>query len=216
MPTSFEIMIVQHRVVVNPGLRRICSGCRLADIRRGSLAGEIGGRMKFTVVALSALVLAFGVVHAQAEEQPMSPAIETGSTVRLEYILKDDTGQILDSNNGRDPLTYTQGEEQILPGLEKALTGMRAGEQKQITVKPEEGYRPVDPAAQTEVPKEMLPPNALTVGTQLTARNPGGQSTLVRVKEIKEKTVIIDLNHPLAGQTLHFDVKVLGVEPPKK
>lgn len=172
--------------------------------------------MKFTGVALSTLVLAFGVVHAPAEEQPMSPAIEKGSTVRLEYILKDDTGQILDSNNGRDPLTYTQGEEQILPGLEKALTGMRAGEQKQVTVKPEEGYGPVDPAAQTEVPKEMLPPDALTVGTQLTARSPGGQSTLVRVKEIKERTVIIDLNHPLAGKTLHFDVKVLGVEPPKK
>lgn len=62
----------------------------------------------------------------------------------------------------------------------------------------------------------MLPPNALTVGTQLAARSPSGETMLVRIKEIKETTVIIDLNHPLAGKTLFFDLKVLGVEPPKK
>lgn len=172
--------------------------------------------MKIVAVMLSALVLALGVAQAQPKETTMSPAIEAGFTVQLEYTLKDDDGKVLDSNKGRSPLTYTQGRQQIIPGLEKALGGMRAGDEKQVTVKPEDGYGPVDPSAETEVPKQMLPPNALTVGTQLVARSRDGESMLVRIKEVKETTVIIDLNHPLAGKILHFDVKVLGVEPPGK
>lgn len=172
--------------------------------------------MKLTAVVLSTLLLAFGVAHAQPKERATSPAIESGSTVRLEYTLKDDGGKVLDSNKGGDPLTYTHGSQQIIPGLEKALSGMRTGEEKQVTVNPEDGYGPADPKAQTEVPKEMLPTNALTVGTQLVARSPMGETLLVRIKEIKETTVIVDLNHPLAGKTLYFDLKVLGVEPPKK
>lgn len=93
---------------------------------------------------------------------------------------------------------------------------MRAGEEKQVTVKPEDGYGPVDPSAQTEVPKIMLPPGSLTVGKELMARGRGGETMLVRIKEIRETTAIIDLNHPLAGKTLYFDVKIVGVEPPKK
>lgn len=172
--------------------------------------------MRVAAMLLIALGLALGVAQAQPQEKPMSPAIESGSTVRLEYTLKDSTGKVLDSNKGGTPMTYTQGRQEIVPGLENALNGMRAGDEKQVTVKPEDGYGHVDPSAQTEVPKTMLPPEALTVGTELMARARGGETRLIRVKEIKETTVIIDLNHPLAGKTLHFDVKVLGVEPPAK
>ena len=172
--------------------------------------------MNRTAVALTALLLGFGFAQAQTPEKPMSPAIEEGAMVQLEYTLKDDGGTVLDTNKGRGPFTYTQGQQQIVPGLEKALGGMHAGEEKQVIVKPEDGYGPVDPAAQTEVPTEQLPPDSLKVGAQLVARSPDGGTMLVRIKEVKENTVIIDLNHPLAGKTLHFDVKVLGVEPPKK
>ena len=169
--------------------------------------------MKFTVSVVLALALASGVARAQQSE---TPAIENGSTVQLEYTLKDDAGKVLDSNRGGKPLTYTQGQQQLIPGLEKELNGMHAGEEKKVTVKPEDGYGEVNPSAQTEVPKAKLPPEALTVGNQLVARGRGGETMLVRVKRIKETTVIIDLNHPLAGKILFFDVKVLGVEPPKK
>ena len=172
--------------------------------------------MKSTAVTLTVLLLVCGATAAQPQEKSMSPPIENGSTVQLEYTLKDDGGTVLDTNKGKDPFVYTQGQQQIVPGLEKSLDGMRAGEQKEIVVKPEDAYGALDPAAQTEVPKEMLPPDSLKVGAQLVARNREGGTMLVRVKEVKEKTVIIDLNHPLAGKTLHFDVKVLGVEPPKK
>lgn len=74
----------------------------------------------------------------------------------------------------------------------------------------------MDPSAQTEVPKNVLPPGSLTVGNELMARGRGGETMVVRIKEIKETTVIIDLNHPLAGKTLYFDVKVLDVEAPRK
>jgi len=170
--------------------------------------------MRVGAATLFVLALAIGIAQGQPTQSAGEPAVGDGSTVRLEYTLTDDAGKVLDSNRGRDPLTYTQGQQQIIPGLEKALAGMRAGEEKAVTVAPEEGYGPIDPAAQTEVPKEAIPPDALTVGTQLVARSPSGETRLVRVKEIKDGTVVIDLNHPLAGMILHFAVKVLKVEPP--
>ena len=172
--------------------------------------------MRVAVGVILTLLLVGEIAHAEPKENPLSPAIENGFTVRLEYTLTDDAGKVLDSNKGQDPLTYTQGQEEILPALENALTGLRAGDQKQVTLAPKDGYGEVEPRAQTEVPKEVIPPDSLKVGAELVAQNRTGGSRLVRVKEIKEKTVIIDLNHPLAGKTLHFDVKVLGVDPPTK
>jgi FKBP-type peptidyl-prolyl cis-trans isomerase SlyD len=145
----------------------------------------------------------------------MAPVVEKGATVTLEYTLKDDAGIVVDSNKGRDPLTYTQGSEQMLPELEKQITGMHAGEEKRVVLKPEEAFGLADPKAQAEVPKSMLPPEALNVGAHLMARNAAGEQRPVTVKDVKEQTVILDLNHPLAGKTVVFEIKVLGVEPPK-
>lgn len=171
--------------------------------------------MRCTGAALVTLAVLGGVAQAQPKETAPGPAIENGSNVQIEYTLKDETGKLLDSNTGRGPLSFTQGEHRIIPGLEKALNGMRAGEEKQVSVKPEEGYGAVDAAAQAEVPKAAIPSDALTVGTELMARSPTGTTRIVRIKEIKETTVILDLNHPLAGKTLHFTVKILSVAPAK-
>jgi FKBP-type peptidyl-prolyl cis-trans isomerase SlyD len=143
-----------------------------------------------------------------------SPAIEEGSTVRIEYTLKDAAGAVLDSTKEREPLRYTQGRQQILPGLEKQLKGLHAGQEKKVTLTPDEAYGALDPAALTEVPKTMLPEGTLVVGTRLLARNPAGQSRQVTVKEIKDSSVVLDLNHPLAGKTLVFELKVVDVVPP--
>lgn len=179
-------------------------------------------------VALAAVVLVAPEVAAQerpaappaAETRPAAPAaaahpaIEDGSTVRIEYTLKDGAGAVLDSTREREPLRYTHGQQQILPGLEKELKGLQAGQEKKVTLPPEEAYGAVDPSAQTEVPKNMLPEGTLVVGTRLLARNPAGQSRQVTVKEIKESSVVLDLNHPLAGKTLVFELKVVEVSPP--
>ena len=171
--------------------------------------------MRLMVAGLIALGLVAGVAQAQPKATSPGPAIADGSKVQIEYTVKDAAGKLLDSNTGRDAPTFTQGEHQIIPGLEKALSGMRAGDEKQVSVKPEEGYGPVDAAAQTEVPKAAIPSDALTVGTELMARGPEGAVRIVRAREIKDSTVILDLNHPLAGKTLHFNVKILSVAPTK-
>ena len=145
-----------------------------------------------------------------------TPAIESGSTVQLEYTLKDDAGAVLDSNHGQEPLTYVHGRHQIVPGLEQALGGMHAGDQRSVTVAAKDAYGAADPTAVAEVPKQSIPPDALVPGTWLTAQKQDVGARLVKVKEVREQTVILDLNHPLAGQTLHFDVKILGVAPPAK
>ena len=175
--------------------------------------------MRVTMAVLLMLVGGVGRAYGQSSTDTAPapvpvPVIAEGVSVRLEYVLTDDAGKVLDSNKGRAPLSYTQGQQEIVPGLERALVGMRPGEEKEVTVKPEDGYGPIDPEAQTEVPKELIPADALTVGTRLVARSPQGETRLVRVKEVKETTVVIDLNHPLAGATLHFAVKVLAVESP--
>jgi FKBP-type peptidyl-prolyl cis-trans isomerase SlyD len=133
--------------------------------------------------------------------------------VTLEYTLSGEDGAVIESSKGNPPLKYTHGQHQIIPGLERELTGMKTGEHKSIKVKPEDGYGAVDPKAFREFPREKLPPEALKVGTVLTARTPDGQAMAVRVHEIKEDIVVLDFNHPLAGKTLNFDVKVAEIQP---
>src|SRR5262249_18368369 len=166
------------------------------------------------------LLLFVAPVAALAQTPPATPAsstatVENGVTVKLEYTLKDDTGTVIDTNKGQEPLSFTQGQQQLMPGLEKQLVGMHGGEERKVVLKPEDAYGQNDPGAQAEVPKNVLPPDALNVGTRLMARNSAGEARPVTVKEVKEDTVILDLNHPLAGKTLVFEGKVLGVGAPK-
>jgi len=148
-----------------------------------------------------------------AQNNKDEKVIKDGSVVSLQYTLSGDDGKTIESNKGKEPLKYTQGQHQIIPGLEKELTGMKVGGEKRIKVKPEDAYGPIDPKAVQEFPKEKIPPEGQKVGAILTARGPQGQAIPVKVKEVKEKTVVLDMNHPMAGKTLVFDIKVLEVEP---
>ncbi len=172
--------------------------------------------MTRTLTLAAALVaLAASTTLAQIPA-PTPVAVQTGSTVSLEYTLKDEGGEVLDSNKGGTPLVFVQGQRQIISGLERELVGMRPGEEKKVVVAPEDGgYGPLVPGAQQEVPKDAIPKEGWKVGTQLTARSGSGEARPVTVKEIKETTVVLDFNHPLAGKTLFFDVKILGVQAPR-
>jgi FKBP-type peptidyl-prolyl cis-trans isomerase SlyD len=141
--------------------------------------------------------------------------IKNGSLVRFEYTLSDEDGKVLQSNKGKDPITYTHGLHEVIPGLEKGLSGMEINEEKSFCVQPEEGYGPLDPNAFKEVPKTEIPAAAQKVGTALNARGPEGENHVIHVREVKEETVVLDFNHPLAGKTLNFDVKVLNIEAKK-
>jgi FKBP-type peptidyl-prolyl cis-trans isomerase SlyD len=96
-------------------------------------------------------------------------------------------------------------------GLEKELTGMKVGDQKKIVVKPEDGYQK-DLNAFQEIPRDKLPAEAQKVGTVLATKGPQGETIAMRVHEVKDKTIVVDFNHPLAGKTLNFDVKVMDVQ----
>lgn len=150
------------------------------------------------------------------ELRPIDEAhdVQPGSVVHLEYALRSDTGQLLDGTRGRAPLVVTIGRGELIPGLERALQGMKVGERKQITVTPAEAYGPVDPDAVTEVALDRVPPTARRVGARLLAQTRSGRELWARVREVKDGTVVLDLNHPLAGQTLLFDVTVILIEPP--
>ncbi len=119
---------------------------------------------------------------------------------------------MIDTNVGSEPLTYVHGSDQIVPGLQKGLEGMRIGESKQVTIKPEEGYGAVNPKDFVEVKKEQVPQDALRVDAQLEGRDDSGRPFYARVVEVKNQTVVLDLNHPLAGKGLFFEVKILDIQ----
>jgi FKBP-type peptidyl-prolyl cis-trans isomerase 2 len=138
--------------------------------------------------------------------------IKNGSVVSFEYTLSDENGEVIESNRGEEPVSYTHGAQQIIPGLEKGFLGMEINEKKSIRVEPEEAYGPVNSESFKEIPKREVPAGALKKGTMLQARGPRGEEFSVRVHDITPETVVLDLNHPLAGKTLNFDVKVLSIE----
>lgn len=126
----------------------------------------------------------------------------------MTYTLTVD-GEVLQSNTGDDPLVYTQGGGQILPALEAELAGMSAGDQKSVNLDAANGYGEVDGAAFQEVPLDQIPEQAREVGTMLRAEGHAGP---IRVAEIKEETVVLDFNHPLAGKALTFDITIVSVQ----
>jgi FKBP-type peptidyl-prolyl cis-trans isomerase 2 len=168
-------------------------------------------RFAILIAALSINPDAFGQTAAKPET-----VIQAGSDVSFDYTLTDESGTVIDSSKGKQPMHYIHGQGKIIPGLEKELAGMAVGGEKKVTLKPENGYGPIDPRAFQEVPKDKLPPDALKVGTVLTAQGPQGQAIPVRVHEIKENTVVIDFNHPLAGKTLLFDIKITEIKAAEK
>jgi len=140
----------------------------------------------------------------------MAAIVSNGKVISLEYTLKLEDGEVVDTNVGKAPLTYTQGANQIIPGVEAAVTGMEVGQAKQAVVPPTEGYGDPDPDAFHEVPKEKLP-QEIRVGTQLHGKDSAGREIRPIVSEIKDETVLLDFNHPLAGKTLYFDLKVVNI-----
>lgn len=140
----------------------------------------------------------------------MAETVSNGKVISLEYTVKLEDGQPVDTNVGQDPLTYTQGANQIIRGVEAAVVGMEVGQTKQVVVSPTEGYGDRDPNAVHEVPKAKVPQEA-KIGTMLHGKDANGREIRPTVSAINADTVILDFNHPLAGKTLHFDLKVVNI-----
>lgn len=139
--------------------------------------------------------------------------IANGMVVTMHYTLTDDAGTVIDSSDGREPLAYLHGCGNIIPGLEKALEGQEAGFKSNVTVSPDEGYGERDPSAVFEAPREHFDPEMdLSPGVQVYAEGPQGPIAFM-VVDANESAVTLDANHPLAGETLHFDVEIVEVRP---
>lgn len=133
--------------------------------------------------------------------------------ISMHYTLTLDDGQIVDSSIEGDPLQFLQGFGQIIPGLEKELYGMVIGDMKKVTVAAVDGYGDLDPDAYQIVPRSLFPEDlALEEGMGLRMRDQNtGQLIETYVAEIRAEEVLLDFNHPLAGEELTFDVKIADI-----
>jgi FKBP-type peptidyl-prolyl cis-trans isomerase SlyD len=132
--------------------------------------------------------------------------------VTLSYVLFDEQGETVDQATVNEPLTYVHGYAQIVPGLERGLTGLKAGEKREILVEPEEGFGDRDDEGVFEVDKSDFPDSAVVApGDEFVAQGPDGEPIEMRIVEILPEAFVVDTNHPLAGQRLRFEVEVSDV-----
>jgi peptidylprolyl isomerase len=137
-------------------------------------------------------------------------AVKAGDTVRIHYTGTLNDGTTFDSSSGRDPLEFTVGAGEIIPGLDAALPGMEVGEQKTVAVAAGDAYGQKDPSAMQPVPRAEIPDHIpLDIGTQLQVQDGQGRVAQVHVAEVTDETVVLDMNHPLAGEDLTFDIQVV-------
>ena len=165
------------------------------------------------VLAAACAFAAEPETQAPKEAAGMMATVENGMTVAIDYKLTVD-GKVVDSSEGGQPLSYVQGQGQIIPGLEKQIAGLKVGDTADVTVKPEEGYGQIDPKAFVEIPKEQLGPKVVPqVGMILRGTTKDGRPFQAKIDKVDDKTVTLDLNHPLAGKTLQFAIKVVSIKP---
>ena len=141
-------------------------------------------------------------------------AIQQNAHVLLEYTLKNPEGEVLDSSDAEDsePIAYVHGYGMLVPGLEAAVVGMKLGEEKDVVVAAEDAFGEHDEELVLEVDRTDFPkPEKVEVGDEFLAESPDGDEIPMRVLEVKADSVIVDANHPLAGVTLHYKVKVTEI-----
>jgi len=140
-----------------------------------------------------------------------APRVAKDQVVAIRYTLTSQSGEILDQS-GDSPLAYLHGYDNIVPGLERQLEGKAPGDKLRAVVTPAEGYGERDPAGSQRVPREAFPADIhIEEGMQFAAQSPDGRMIPMWVTEVEESAIVVDLNHPLAGETLIFDVEVVAL-----
>lgn len=147
------------------------------------------------------------------------PKVMKDKVITFHYTLKTSSGELRESSHGGDPLTYLHGRGHIVRGLERALNGKEVNRTMHVEVPPEEGYGIRDPRLVLSVPKATSGlPADLSIGSNVDVTPPTGegQTFPARVIEINDETITLDANHPLAGETLFFDIELIGVRSATK
>ncbi len=169
--------------------------------------GDGKRRLGCMTASLALLLTVLGPASGKAQE-----TVADGKRISLEYTVTFADKRVFDSNVGQEPLVYIHGSKERVPFFSPHLTGLKAAETKQFAMPPEDVYGLDDPERIIEVPKDTIPEDRQKVGETIEGRSPEGRPLFAKVLEIKAETVVIDTNHPLAGETLFFDVKILKVE----
>ncbi|MBD3354976.1 peptidylprolyl isomerase [Candidatus Woesearchaeota archaeon] len=139
-------------------------------------------------------------------------SVKKGDKIKVEYTGKLENGQVFDTSEGKQPLEFEVGAGKIIKGFDNAVIGMKKGEEKEITLKPEEAYGDPNPKLLQKIPREKLPEGKEPKqGMMLAMKTPDGRQVPVKIKEVSDKDITIDLNHPLAGKTLNFKIKVVDI-----
>lgn len=137
---------------------------------------------------------------------------KTGDSVKIHYTGKLADGTVFDSSNGREPLGFTLGSGEVIPGFDDAVAGMKVGESKSVTILMDRAYGPRNEQMIIEVPRGQVPPDLEPeVGQQLQMGGPNGELVVVRVVGVDEQAVILDANPPLAGEDLNFDLELVAI-----
>lgn len=136
--------------------------------------------------------------------------VESGDRIKVNYVGRFENGAIFDSSEGREPLEFTVGDEQVIAGFDRAVIGLKPGESRKVVVTPEDGYGEHVPGMVAEIERQQIPDHEkLVLGSMLEVSMEDGQSLEVQVVEISDETVVLDGNHPLAGKELHFEIELL-------
>ena len=146
----------------------------------------------------------------------MTDTIKKGDKVKISYTGKLEDGNVFDSSEDRAPLSFEVGANQVIPGFDKAVEGMKKDEEKTFTLKVDEAYGPIKEELVQEFPRDKLPDKPEPKeGMMLIMQAPTGQQIPAKIIEVNDGTVKIDINHPLAGKALTFEIKVVGINEPE-
>ena len=139
--------------------------------------------------------------------------VKENDTVKVHYTGKLADGQVFDSSREREPIEFTMGQGQIIPGFEKGLLNMKVNEKKTIEIPSDEAYGEPRQDLIQEVDKSQLPPEVKPEpGMGLVSKSPDGREMNLVVKEVKDDSIVVDGNHPLAGKDLTFDLEVVEIK----
>ena len=159
----------------------------------------------------SAKTLPFLTKTRRGQREKMT--VETGNKVTVHYKGTLNDGTIFDSSYERAPLSFTVGSGEMIAGFDSAVVGMTVGETKSFTLQPSEGYGEVNPEAIQKIPLNQFPSDFIPeTGTMVEGINTSGQKVRATITEVFEEDVVLDFNHPLAGQEMNFDIEVLECE----
>ena len=172
-------------------------------LRKGSL---------LLLAVIAAVLINITIARSDEQNEAEKMTVTAGKKVSLEYSLALENGKIVTTNKGKEPLVYVQGGGNIFPALEKGLEGMSVGEAKTIILSPNEAYGQKVGSAKILIAKDSIPPESQQVGAVVEGENEAGQTFRGTIISIDGDNAMVDLNPPLAGKTLIYEMKVLDIQ----